>query len=303
MAAVEAAGGNVTKAAIALGIPRETVKSRVLTAKIRGLCVSKNAKNDTQQDLTLTGATQKHYVIPDVQAKPGVRLDHLKWAGEYIADKRPDTIICIGDFADMPSLSSYDRGKASAENKRYKADIEAAHTAMELLMTPIIKAEGYKPRLVLTLGNHEDRITRFGDDNPSMSEFVSVKDLGYEAWGWEVIPFRQVIKIDGVAYAHYFYNMNSGKPYAGENLQTRLKTIGHSFTMGHQQGLQTAIRDLADGTRQRGLVCGSFYQHEELYRGPQAQTHWQGIIVKNEVANGNYDILEVSLNYLRKRYG
>jgi hypothetical protein len=203
----------------------------------------------------------------------------------------------------MESLSSYDRGKRSAENKRYKADLEAAHHGMELLMTPIVMAKDYKPRLVMILGNHEDRITRYADDNPVMHEAVSIRDLGYEAWGWRVVPFREVIKIDGVAYSHYFYNENTSKPYAGANLQTRLQTIGMSFTMGHQQGLKVAIRDLADGTRHRGLVAGSFYQHNESYRGPQACFEWRGILMKHEVQNGDYDLLEVSLNYLKRRYG
>lgn len=244
-----------------------------------------------------------HCVIPDVQAKPGVPLDHLKWAGEYIAEKRPDVIVCIGDFADMASLSSYDRGKKSAENKRYRFDLEAAHKAMELLMAPIVAAPNYKPRLVMTLGNHEDRITRFVDDNPLLDDTLSLADLGYEAWGWEVIPFRKPICIDGVWYCHFFHSQNSQNAYSGSNLQTRLNTIGFSFTMGHQQGLLTAIRDLSNGTRQRGLVCGSFYQHEESYKGPQANSHWQGIIFKHEVRAGSYDLMEVSLDFLRRRYG
>jgi hypothetical protein len=274
--------GSISAAARALGIPRTTLQDRLKKERI---------------DSTVT-----HCVIPDCQVKPGVPLDHLKWAGEYIADKKPDVIICLGDFADMQSLSSYDRGKTSAENKRYKYDLEATHMGMELLMTPIVKEPNYKPRLVLTLGNHEDRITRYADCNPQMSEYLSVSDLGYEAWGWTVHPFLEIAKIDGISYSHYFYNPNTGKPYGGENITARLKTIGMSFTMGHQQGLMTAIRDLADGTRHRGLVAGSFYQHKEFYKGPQGNDHWQGILMKHEVANGNYDLMEVSLDFLRRRY-
>ena len=104
----------------------------------------------------------KHIVIPDCQVKAGVPLAHLRWAGLYIAEKRPDVVVQIGDFADMPSLSSYDVGKRSFEGRRYKRDIEAAKQAMGLLMEPIQAARGYKPRLELFLGNHEDRITRAG---------------------------------------------------------------------------------------------------------------------------------------------
>lgn len=250
----------------------------------------------------IKNAPRKHCVIPDVQAKPGVPLEHLEWAGRFIAEKRPDVIVCIGDFADMPSLSSYDKGKKSFEGRRYKADIDAAHVAMDRLMAPIVKEPGYSPRLVMTLGNHEHRIVRATDNEPMLDGTIGLEDLGYEHFGWEVIPFLKVIKIDGIAYSHYFYNNNTGKPLAGLNLDTRLKTIGMSFSMGHQQGLMTAIRDLADGTRQRGLVAGSFYQHQEEYRGPQGNGHWHGIIMKHEVRDGNYDLMEVSLDYLRRRY-
>ena len=40
-----------------------------------------------------------HAIIPDVQARAGVDLSHLAWVGNYIAEKRPDVIVQIGDFA------------------------------------------------------------------------------------------------------------------------------------------------------------------------------------------------------------
>ena len=68
----------------------------------------------------------KHLIIPDTQVKRDVDLSYLEWIGKYIVDKKPDVIVQIGDFADMPSLSSYDVGKKSFEGRRYKDDIEAA---------------------------------------------------------------------------------------------------------------------------------------------------------------------------------
>ena len=49
----------------------------------------------------------KHLVIPDTQVKPEHSVKHLRWAGKYAAEKKPDVIIHIGDHGDMPSLSSY----------------------------------------------------------------------------------------------------------------------------------------------------------------------------------------------------
>ena len=130
----------------------------------------------------------KHFLLPDCQVKPGVPLDHLSWAGRYVAEKKPDVIVCIGDFADMESLSSYDVGRKSFEGRSYKADIDVAHKAMQLFLDPIIelqkqqrrnKEKIYKPRLVLTLGNHEQRIPRAIDADRKLDGLISIKDLPY----------------------------------------------------------------------------------------------------------------------------
>lgn len=79
----------------------------------------------------------KHLVIPDTQVKPNSPTDHLRWAGLYAAEKKPDVIVHIGDHFDMPSLSSWDVGKKSFEGRRYKDDIEAGIHAMEVFLQPI----------------------------------------------------------------------------------------------------------------------------------------------------------------------
>ena len=60
----------------------------------------------------------KHMIIPDTQVKPGSSFEHLKWAGQYAVEKKPDVIVHIGDHWDMPSLSSWDVGKKSFEGRR-----------------------------------------------------------------------------------------------------------------------------------------------------------------------------------------
>ena len=93
----------------------------------------------------------------------------------------------------------------------------------------------------------------------------------------------------------------TGRPYGGV-IHTRLKNLGFSFTMGHQQGLEVAIRPLNNGECHRGLIAGSFYQHEEEYKGPQANEHWRGCIYKHEVEKGNYCLMELSMDYLLNKW-
>ena len=57
--------------------------------------------------------------------------------GNYLADKKPDVIVHIGDNFDFSSLSSYDKGKLSFEVGGWKADIEAGKEGLERLLAPI----------------------------------------------------------------------------------------------------------------------------------------------------------------------
>ena len=57
--------------------------------------------------------------------------------------------------------------------------------------------------------------------------------------------------------------------HAGDYAETRLKTIGFSFTQGHVQCKDSGEISCANGNVIRGLVCGAFYLHDEDYKGPQ----------------------------------
>lgn len=253
---------------------------------------------------------RKHLFIPDSQVTPDTPTDHLNWIGHYIVEKKPDVIVHIGDFADMESLSSYDKGKLQYEGRRYKNDINASKRAMKVLLKPLndyntkriqFKEKQYKPEMHLTLGNHENRITRAVDDDPKMDGFMSIDDLEYESFGWKVHPFLEVVEIDGVHYSHYFANPLSGRPYGGENIGIRLKNIGISFIAGHQQVYMVGVRSLSNGRRIRGLVQGSCYLHDEDYR-LQSNNEWRGIFMLHEVSGGDYNLMEISLQYLCRRY-
>ncbi len=243
-----------------------------------------------------------HMVIPDVQSKPGVRNDHLTWAGNYAVDKKPDVIVVIGDWWDMPSLSSYDKGKIDAEGRRYPHDIRAGRAAMENFLRPIddynrTEKVKYKPRKVFCLGNHEIRISRIVDENPAYQGKFDIDDLGIKDYGFEIYDFLKVVKIDGVEYSHYFTSGVRGNPVSSAAALLRERQC--SATMGHVQYADMAMHKK---TQQRALFCATFYQHDEKYLGQQDNCQRRQIIIKHEVADGRYDLMEVSLGFLEKAY-
>lgn len=249
----------------------------------------------------VTGKFRRHIVIPDTQCKPDVPMEHLEWAGRYIAEQNPDVVVHLGDHWDMPSLSSYDKGKKAFEGRRYKNDIIAGNAGMDLLMGPIAKMPR-RPRMIFLIGNHEERIERVEQGTPELEGVIGYQDFNLRTHGWEIYPYRQPVNLDGILYAHYFYNVASGKPYTGRATSI-LPRVGQTFIQGHRQGLDASgDSTLATGQRRRGIIAGSFYQHREEYLGPQSN-EWRGILVLNEVRDGNFDLMEVSLDYLRRRFG
>lgn len=268
-------------AARELGIPRTTLRNRLVAAP---------------------SGYRRHMVIPDTQCKPNVPLEHLEWAGQYAADKRPEVIVFIGDHADMPSLSSYDKGKKSFEGRRYKADIAAARKGLELFLAPIRKESDYKPRLIMTLGNHENRINRAVEDDPHLDGLLSVDDLLYKESGFEVYPYLAPVVVDGVCYSHFFTSGVMGRPVSSAKA---LNTKKHqSCVMGHVQRREIDYQYNAVGKRITSIFVGAFYQHDEPYLGPQGNAEtWRGIWMLNQVKDGEFDEMPVSLDYLKRRYG
>lgn len=251
----------------------------------------------------------RHLWIPDTQVREGVEIDHIRSLGNYIEDKRFEKIIIAGDWWDIPSLSHYN-SKLDQEKQRIKDDIAAGNRAMELLWKPLEtrnrKASRWHkkkwwPEVHFLYGNHEYRIERFVQDNPVLEDFLGYHLLNLNRFQMTCHPFKEILSLDGIDYSHYFYQPKTGRPYSGM-IETRLKNIGHSFTQGHDQEFAYGERQLPNGEIHHGLVAGAFYMHDETYKGPQGNSQWRGVVVKNEVKDGRYDIMKVSLNYLLRKY-
>ncbi len=242
----------------------------------------------------------RHIVIPDCQVKDEVDISYLEHVGKFIAEKRPDKIICIGDFADMPSLSSYDKGKRAFEGRRYRKDIDSAKRGMEKLTEPFKSIADYLPELHLTLGNHENRINRAIENDAVLDGTIGIEDLKYPDYGWKVHDFLDPVKLDGIMYAHYFTSGVLGRPVSSARVLCNKKH--QSCVMGHVQNWDQCREVRADGTPFIGLFAGSCYLHNEDYLGPQGNNYWRGIWELVEINDGDFQPVPISLNYLRKRY-
>lgn len=307
-------GHSQRSAAKILGISRSTIqrhiKKQLEADSIRNSVFNVQNQNDytawqskLKPELTIKPMHSKQtiLVIADTQSKSEEDLEYMLWIGHYIAEKQPDVIVHIGDHYDFPSLSSYDKGKSSAEGKRLFKDIEAGNIGFEYLNMAMKKHKDYNPRKIFCLGNHEHRLDRYIDDNPELIGTLGTDFLPFNKYGWEVHPFLKPVEVNGIFFVHYLANPFSGKPYGG-NAMNILKTVGRSFVVGHKQCLDVAIRPTIDGKQQIGIVNGACYDHNESYKGYQGNNHFRGLTVLHEAQDGFAVPMFVSLDYMREKY-
>lgn len=255
-------------------------------------------------------------VIPDAHAHYDYDNDRFDWLGEYIMDERPDIIVCLGDIADMPSLSSYDKGTRGFEGRRYWKDVEVTRDAQAKLFGPVIKhnarqaknkKQQYKPRTVMIGGNHEEgRISKVTQMHPELHETITMGDLHFDLYWDEYIPYKAIGFVEGFAFSHYFVSGLMGRPIGGENAaKALLAKQGMSCIAGHSHLLDFAVRTRADGKKMMGLVAGC-YVHPGMVEGWNANTAslwWNGITMLKGVDNGwAEDVQFVSQETLRNRY-
>ena len=242
--------------------------------------------------------------IPDCQVKPDIDTTYLRAIGQYIVDKKPDVVVNIGDFFDMESLSSYDKGKLSFEGRRLQKDIEAGKQGMKELLAPLRNYQktspDYKPRMVFCLGNHEERLMRIPVNSSEFEGFVGYHLLELEK-DWEVQPFLKPVNIQGINFVHYIAHPMTGRPYGG-TAASMLKNVGCSFCVGHKQTLEVAIQPVLDGSMRLGIVAGASYIFDEDYKKAGfGNSHFRGVVMLHDAKNGFADPSFISTKFLIER--
>lgn len=258
-------------------------------------------------------------VIGDGHVKDGdTELKRFRMAGEHQLANKPDYIVLIGDLATLDCLSAWDRDKRkNMEGKRYKSEIEYVNKALDELVAPIEeynkkqrknKEKQYKPNIVYILGNHEDRLDRYLERDPTFEDFVNIpKNLNLEERGIECIPYREYYDIDGVKFTHIPHN--SIKPISGAGLTVSipkkcLQYCDHDVVFGHTHKFEMAHTTMSSGDRRTAISVGCLLHSdgEEYMRG-KVSDWWRGV-VDLKIANGKIvSVQGTELSLLESMYG
>lgn len=241
-------------------------------------------------------------IIPDAHAHPKTDNKRFDWLGKFISDVDPDLVVCLGDFADMAALSSYDRGKLSFEGRRYKDDLKATHNAQERLFDKAHKASS---EYVMLLGNHEDRIDRAVNENPELEGHICMEDLQYEDYWDTVVPFLAPYHFRGYFAAHYFPAGIMGRPVGGKHIAASLLNKTHCSTIvGHNHLFAAHCENRPNGEKMWGFSAGCYTHPGLVEKWCSSTMHmWdRGVLFLQGVDKGTQDAFTwITQEELRRR--
>lgn len=253
-------------------------------------------------------AVDKILVVPDSHA----HYEHSNRRADYLArltiDLKPDIVINGGDQFDMPSLSSYDKGKRDFHGKSYAKDIEAGLEFHDRWWGPVKAQKKKLPRRIVLEGNHEQRVERALDLSPELVGTIGFKDYDFDHYYDEVVRYDGdlpgVIEVEGILFAHFFPTGISGRPMGGERPGHMLISKNNvSCIAFHSHTLDFATRRNVKGQVLNGLVAGCYQDYVNDWAGPIAKFWRAGVVVLHNVEDGNYDFQWISLETLENEYG
>jgi hypothetical protein len=254
-------------------------------------------------------------VIGDVHVHPDHDSERLRWLGNMIVDLKPDEVWQTGDFSDLPSLSSYDKGKRSFEGRRYKRDVEATVAAQEILWGPLKeynerqrtnKKAMYEPYRLMTIGNHSARIDKVTQSSPELYGAISMDDMQYDKYWHDLTPFKDRTVRHGFALSHYFASGIMGSPIGGVHAAHSLLTkLGMSAIAGHSHLYDEKIATRADGKKMMALVAGC-YVHPDMVEGwnrDTAHMWYNGVVYMQGVKDGWAEtVTRMSQDWIKRNY-
>jgi hypothetical protein len=254
---------------------------------------------------------KKVLLVPDPHAHPDFNNDRADWLGQYIKDERPDVVVNIGDTFDMPSLSSFDKGKASFSGANYEKDINSGLDFLDRMWHPMRKTKKKKPYSVFCVGNHEQRLNRVLEQQPELGGErygIGWSNYGLDKYHDEVVPYvgitPSIWTLDSVDFAHFFVSGVMAKAIGGINHANTMLSKNHrSSVCGHSHMADFAVQTASQGSKIMSVVGGIFQDYNSVWAGNTCKLWWRGLVMLNNLEGSTFDPEFVNLKSLERAYG
>lgn len=238
--------------------------------------------------------------IGDAHVEPGQSLKRFKALANFLREHPVRRVVAMGDFVSFDSLSAWDRDKRKRmEHRRYVRDVAVGRMAL----SPIEEAVRlYGADLFYIEGNHEDRVKRYLDIDPTFDGAINVHADLCPDWHW--VPYKDDFTYHGVSFTHIPHN-EAGKAIGGKGVCDKALGLYHnSVVFGHTHGLSFSCMHRHNAPHLNQAVnVGCFFEHVAEYAQGSITSYWRGIVLLDHVSFNRVDIKTISLSRLLKDYG
>lgn len=243
-------------------------------------------------------------VIGDLHADSRQDLRRCDWIGRWIGEHGPDHVVQIGDFATFDSVNQHETpgSRGAMARPPIERDFDCIEESCRRIATGMA---GHKPKLDITLGNHENRLERYENMHPEVGNVLSTKRDGiFASYGWRTREYGALRYIGGVAFTHAPLN-GVGRAYGGKTANHRLTSDSvHTIVRGHDHK-----REIATGAKIGGTVdtisvgCALEWGWVEPYAKHSPSGWWWGV-AEMTVADGRvWSVSWIDMLEMRQRYG
>jgi hypothetical protein len=189
-----------------------------------------NPPDPTWSDMPFRkGAIYSVIVLPDMQVPYEDKVT-MKAVEAYMATKRWDEYINLGDFVDLDCISSHNKVNLRAvEGKVVSKDYKAANVILDRHQN-IVRSNNPDARFVLLEGNHEYRAERYIDEHPQMRGLMEVEvGLKLEERGFKYVRCYQKGELYKLGKAYFHHGLYCNQSHA----KSMVDRFGVNIFYGH----------------------------------------------------------------------
>ena len=213
------------------------------------------------------------------------RMEVLKWIARYGAAEKFEYVVQIGDWGSFDSCTKHEPWDTAGGQLRPTVTQDLDNLAESLRTWNNARHEAdpeWKPKQFVTLGNHENRVWRHENADPSLGSHLSTQLLQHFAqFGWRTVPYNEVRFIEGVGFTHHLTN-GAGRAFGGKTSTQRAanETVSSMIT-GHTHNLKfhsAAKIGPKDGVELLEIGCALPFGTVEQYAKHSPTNWWHGVV-------------------------
>ena len=322
--ALAEAGRRAVERGICLSLP--AYRSRLDTAKSRGFIPDEALYRETRYSQPLPKAVLEHappqdpaaftpqgdservLIIPDLHQDPRHpdRINVLKWIARFGAEKDFKRVVQLGDWSTWDSASSHDKNDTLKGQQKPSITDDMNNLIEGLRMWQAAKGD-WRPKQLITLGNHEHRLERFENKTPETSGvFSQRRDEIFTQFGWQVSPYSEVRYVCGVGLTHHPTNA-AGRAFGGKTgAQRAANEAACSMIYGHTHAwkfVPAAKLGPMVGVDMLEAGCAMKWGEVEAYAMHSNNDWWWGVTEVTLWGGRIHEVARTSMLTLQKKYG